>query len=273
MGTDYWLNAGKKRFIYQEFIAGTGGDIFSSLAGSTSKGTIGVGKKGNNKKQIRPIAGGINLPNKTMISSIQHYAKKYPEKPVLENYIQTQLLVAIGSTKPESENEYWNFFDELNDCHTIWASNHPGGNSHVNKEESWFSIWEHASNKLGWEFFPIAPIINSRTMFGWAVCIMNTGWPDRPLEKWLKNIHNVIEYWQNKLPSNVFKFNHVDLITQDKKKELLELCHYVNTDIDTDVFNFMYDNYREIRMPIYNEFEKQHGSTVDKFYNSVIIKE
>ena len=84
MGTDYWLNAGKKRFIYQEFIAGTGGDIFSSLAGSTSKGTIGVGKKGIDKKQIRPIAGGINLPNKTMISSIQHYAKKYPEKPVLE---------------------------------------------------------------------------------------------------------------------------------------------------------------------------------------------
>tara|TARA_B100000965_G_scaffold406838_1_gene449433 strand:+ start:10714 stop:11526 length:813 start_codon:yes stop_codon:yes gene_type:complete len=268
-----WLNAGKKRFIYQEFIAGTGGDIFSNLAGSTSKGTIGVGKHNKNKKQIRPKAGGINLPNKTMISSIQHYAKKYPEKPVLENYIQTQLLIAIGSTKPESENEYWSFFDELNDCHTIWASNHPGGNSHINKEGSYYDIWKHATNNLGWDFFPIAPIINSREIYSWACCIMNHEHSHRPIDAVCANIHNVIEYWQNKLPSNVFKFNHVDLIIQDKKKELLELCHYVNTDIDTDVFNVMYDNYRELRMPIYNEFEKQHGSAVDKFYNSVIIKE
>ena len=173
MAGNDWLNCGPKRLVYCEYLAGTGGDIFSNLAGASSPGTIGTGKTDKHKKQIRPVAGGINLPNKTMISSIQHYAKRYPEKPVFANYIQCMLLVGIGGSKPNTVDEYWNFFEELDTCHTVWASNHPGGNGLVNKETSWSDVWQDAVESLGWSFRPIAPVITSRTMFGWAVCILH----------------------------------------------------------------------------------------------------
>ena len=275
MAGNDWLDCGPKRLVYCEYLAGTGGDIFSNLAGASSPGTIGMGKSDRHKKQIRPVAGANNLPNKTMISSIQHYAKRYPDKPVMANYIQCMLLAGIGGTKPNSADEYWNFFEELNNCHSVWASNHPGGNAFVDKEASWFSVWQDAVESLGWTYTPIAPVITSRAMFGWAVCIINNSILPGPgrIEQISQHLCNEIEYWQNNLPNSVFKFNHIDLIIENKDNLLLELCMHVNNDVERDKFDFMYQNYRNIRMPIYEAFEKVNGSEVDKLYNSINIIE
>ena len=100
-----WLNYGKKRIIYQEFLPGTGGDIFANLCGTSSAGTIGVGPD-KNHKQIKLAAPGLNLPQKRIINGIQHFADAHQELPVMANFVLVQLLSSIGTFAVEKQDQY-----------------------------------------------------------------------------------------------------------------------------------------------------------------------
>lgn len=267
-----WLGFGSKRIIYQEFLPGTGGDIFANLAGSCSPGTVGVGKRPHSGDQLSLTASGLNLPNKTLIAGIQHFADQYHDLPVMSNYVLTMLLASIGAEsmhhvdKENQKNRYWEYFEELKKSHSVWASQHPGGTQWLNGEKSWFTIWRRAARDLNWSFTALAPRVTTYDSFSWAVRIRSQINNAKDTPEWITwNAEKLVyefDYWQQHLPLWVTTYDHVDLIQRDQRGELYELVRTVNSDVERTGFNKFYDNYRTLRIDDWHAWEKQNSDLV-----------
>ena len=270
-----WLNYGKKRIIYQEFLPGTGGDIFANLCGTSSAGTIGVGPD-KNHKQIKLAAPGLNLPQKRIINGIQHFADAHQELPVMANFVLVQLLSSIGTFAVEKQDQYWDYFEAIKSCHSVWASQHPGGNDYFNQHKSWFDMWRKAADDLSWDIVCLAPKFTTYESFTWTVRIVAS--PSQGLNMSPCGGHDVYEAggktvhrMQNwKIPNYVKTYDHIDLVINDKKQDLLDLVSEINHDIDIDCFNNYYDTYRKIRMRDWHNFVNENKSTLDHWWSKAL---
>ena len=260
-----WIKKKKCRLIYQEFLSGAGGDIFANLAGSTSKGTFAFGKENKDTAQVRQIAGGLNLPNKKVLQGVQYYQAKNPESPIMAHWLQSWLVASVGVYAGSyKEGRHWDtFFDNFDRCHTVWASQHPGGMVGF-ENHSWIELWRNACAQIGWEFFPVAPVIKTFDAFAWCVQInASGGWAQQQAGKinletgqnkstmfWaMKKVRQEIKWWQDRLPKDVLQVEHIQMIVENRREELFEwISKNVNSDLDRDNFNFIYENYTDQRV-------------------------
>tara|TARA_B100000965_G_scaffold406040_1_gene442830 strand:+ start:8887 stop:9618 length:732 start_codon:yes stop_codon:yes gene_type:complete len=238
MGRD-WIDAGKKRLIYQEFVSGTGGDVFSNLCGGASKGTLGFGGRDTFKKQSRLLASGINLPNKTIVKMVLEKAMQ-DERPILEHYLQNVLLTYMYSKNIN--------IDELQSYHTVWLNGHP----HWNNMESFVPKIQSASENIGWNFVAVSLIPSTQESLAWTLYF--DGDP-----QYIKDYRQSVK-WKSIDPIN--------LIINDEREQLYDMCSWFNNDIDKQIFDFVYDNYREIRMPVFDKFFNERRDWLDKAWNS-----
>tara|TARA_Y100000289_G_C3928455_1_gene154930 strand:- start:1428 stop:2159 length:732 start_codon:yes stop_codon:yes gene_type:complete len=238
MGRD-WLDVGKKRLIYLEFISGSAGDLFSNMCGGASVGTLGFGGKDTFKKQARDLASGINLPNKTIVQFILEKTIN-DERPILENYLQNMLLTFVLNNNLKIE--------DLNNYHSVWMSGHP----HWNNNEPMVEVIKEKVQNIGWDFLPISLIPSTRESLAWTLYFQST-------PQYILDYKHKVK-WKSVDP--------VNLIIKDEREELYDLCSWFNNDIDKQIFDFVYDNYREIRMPVFEKFYTKRRDWLDKCWDS-----
>ena len=282
-----WLPKRKCRLIYQEFLSGAGGDIFANLAGSTSRGTFAFGKENKDQAQVRQIAGGLNLPNKKVLQGVQYYQAKNPASPIMAHWLQSWLVASIGVYAGSyKDGKHWDsFFDDFDGCHSVWASQHPGGMTGF-EEHSWIDLWRTACAQIGWEFFPVAPVIKTFDAFAWTVQINSTGgWAQQQAGKinlesgsnhstifWaMKKVRQEIKWWQDNLPKDVLQFEHIQMIVDDKREELYTwISKNVSSDLDRDNFDFIYTNYRDQRIQDYFAWRNQHQTQLEDEWDDLL---
>ena len=253
MGTIDWVGIKGKRLIYQEFIAGTGGDIFANLAGGCSKGTTGISRYDILNIQDTIVSRGFNSPDKQSLTIMINCSKEYSELPVLENYIQCMYLAGNEYSK---ENKI--------KSHSMWISNHPIG-PHLNVD-----IWKRVANNLECNILCINPVITTYESYSWAIHIINllvkedTGRTEN-IATTCRNFNNSLLNYSH-YTNDVLRYNHLDDIINNRKYKLFKFCKSINSDIEQDTFDFVYNNYREIRMPLWEKFNKQHKGTIRNWW-------
>ena len=250
-----WSDIKGKRILCQNFWAGTGGDIFANLTGGCSVGTTGTSKHNIMHNQNTVQASGFNSPNKQDISMMFNCQLKYPDKPILENYIQCMYLA--GKNLIDSEP------------HSMWISNHP-------VTDNDFDIWKKVANNLECNIQCISPVVTTYESYSWAIHILNflaeydtgsTEHVNKTAERFNRDLLNRLRY-----SNDVLRYNHLDDIINNKKYRLFKFCRSINPDIESDKFDFVYNNYRNIRMPLWEKFNKQHEDRIKRWWATDILE-
>lgn len=279
--TEDWLGLGPKRLVYLEFAPGAGGDMFSMLAGSTSKGTFGFGKSSVNKRQQRLVASGLNLPDKRMISGIQFAAEHFTRIPVMQNYIQTMLISAVGLSMYANKDHLQTkqqFWDALANSHTIWAAGHPGGNMLEHHDRSWVSAWRQGVESIGWSYLPVHVVCNSYDSFLWTCCIAHSAkladQTHETVEPFIAKQADWIDTARRTVEADTLQIDFIQMVLDNKPDELLAwIKQNINQDINESVYYEIFENYRDMRYQHFLDWKEKFADRLDfwkeTYYNKI----